>query len=194
MAGFNTIRSIAAMAMLAALLGASAHAGENSVEAASPKIAKRDTPPYVLLGGTALPQACARIYPEMAQQAAALQAGFTAHLDSAEAKEAWGRGIMLAPDATDEMRRKRQAHIDAHWQQMAAETREMFAPERITCLVSHMRLKRAQCQALVDSFGAHEDRKPTQAQWQEMEPAMDATIEPCMPLVTHWPGKNTPPR
>jgi len=77
---------------------------------------------------------------------------------------------------------------------MEAETREMFEPQRITCLVSHMQLSRAQCQTFVDAFSATEELKQDAEPTEKDMRALDGTLVPCMPLVTHWPGKSNTPQ
>jgi len=169
-----------------AVAALAAQAQENTAAATDKSL--HEAPQYAMLLA-AMPLACARIYPAMAEKAAAVEAGFTAHFDSPHAKKSWSQGWMLPDHATEEMKRARQERIDVRWQKMATEAREIFAPERIVCLVSHMQLSRAQCQAFVDAFATGQEPQQDAMETGKTMQAMDRTIAPCMPLVKNWPGK-----
>jgi len=170
-----------------------AYCAKETITEGQEELARNSTPSTILM--IVVPKACAQVYPddEIKKKAASIEYGFIGHLDSPESKERWGAAWILTPDATEEMRRNRQARIDKEWAKMAEETREFFAPERVACVTKNLQLDKNQCEEFVNALSVKESPEPTEEQIQKMLLALEATLDPCVPLVKNWPGKDAMP-
>jgi len=195
MRGFDMrifFRCLAAMAMMG-LFSPKVYCAEDYMVELQDKFAKKSTPFTMLI--VVLPKACAQTYPDDAlkKKADAIEHGFVGHLDSPEAKKSFGIGVMLPPDATEEMRRELRERTDAAWEKNAKAQREFFAPDRVACVVKHLQLDKNQCQEFADVWEMDEPPVPTEEQARKMFHALEATLDPCVPLVKNWPGKEELP-
>jgi len=174
-------------------LAPKAYCAEETVTEEQEELARKSTPFNMLM--IVVPKACAQVYPddEIKKKAASIEYGFIGHLDSPESKERWGAAWILTPDATEEMRRNRQARIDKEWAKMAEEAREFFAPERVACVTKNLQLDKNQCEEFVNALSMKEPPEPTKEQIRKMSLALEATLDPCVPLVKNWPGKDDRP-